>query len=441
MSRLQELPDDFDSSNPLPPSAETPFPISSKAKSNNASSSTTPALPPAMDSVRSYTADEIVNLMNRTPLFMTSLDEVAGVDGKDDEPSIIAPEDNVELEALRALQYEGTRAEIAVGFKERGNEMVREKKWGDAKEFYTKAIMALKKDKMQKGDGNSAGGEASEHEKDRVEEKQIEEACYVNRALCNLQLENYRSTLHDTSHTLLLNPRNTKAHYRSTLALLALQKHDLALDTCNRGLALTSSPTATATKPSAEHTAFLSLHTRILTAKKSADEKETARTTAESNKKKEQVTLNAAISARGISLKWTGKQPDLEDAVIHLSPDPLSPTSELHFPILVLYPIHERSDFLKSVAETAKFGEILDTVIGEGGELEWDMGKEYGKKGVEIFMETRVGGMVKVGRKMGLLDVLAGGKVEVVDGVVRVFVVPKEKVEGWIEGMKRMKGK
>ncbi|KAL8987712.1 MAG: hypothetical protein Q9169_008666, partial [Polycauliona sp. 2 TL-2023] len=91
-----------------------------------------------------------------------------------------------------------------------------------------------------------------------------------------------------------------------------------------------------------------------------------------------------------------------------------------------------------SVGETARFGEILETVLAEG--LEWDTKKEY-EKGAEMFMETRTGGMVKVGRKMSLLDVLAGGKVEVVDGVVRVFVVPKARVEGWVEGMKRMKGK
>ncbi len=51
-------------------------------------------------------------------------------------------------------------------------------------------------------------------------------------------------------------------------------------------------------------------------------------------------------------------------------------------------------------------------------------------------METPTGGMIKVGRKLRLLDVLGGGKVEVVDGVVRVFVVPRGRVEGWVEGMK-----
>lgn len=58
-------------------SQSTPFPVAVK---NLGKDGTTPALPPQMASVRSHTADEVVQMMNRTPLFMTSLDE-AGVEG------------------------------------------------------------------------------------------------------------------------------------------------------------------------------------------------------------------------------------------------------------------------------------------------------------------------------------------------------------------------
>ena len=358
--------------------------------------------------------------------------------------------------------------------------MVGEKRWGDAREFYTKGIAALKRDsEAQTGGLMGGGGENEEKEKgkeeemegeedEREKERKIEEACYVNRALCNLEMsttpassppfrlpsplttsiltfhpENYRSTLHDTSQTLILSPTNTKAHFRSTLALLALNKHTLALDTCDRGLALTSpstsSPTLTSTtKQSAEHTAFQTLKSRILSANHSTDEQERKRTAAEHRKKKEELTLNTALSARGIKMRWTGKQPDLEDARIHLEPEPLDPASEIHFPLLVLYPLHEQSDFLKSVAETSSFGEVLETVLGAN--LDWDTANEYRADGVEIFMETVAGGMVKVGRKKRVLDVLAGGKVEVLDGVVRCFFVPRGRVEGWVRDVKGRRG-
>ncbi|KAL8688927.1 MAG: hypothetical protein Q9218_005283 [Villophora microphyllina] len=181
MARIEEVDDvpTASSTASLPPSAETPFPIRPKSKTEDAS--TVPSLPPAMDSVRSHTADEIVQMMKRTPLFMTDLE-----DSVDDQ------EENVELEALKALQYEGTRSEVALGFKERGNEMVAEKRWKDAQEFYTKGIAALKAP-AQPEESTSE----EQKRKERGNERKVEEACYVNRALCNLELSTY---------TLLLPP-------------------------------------------------------------------------------------------------------------------------------------------------------------------------------------------------------------------------------------------
>ena len=94
MSRVKELPDDSNKSlnlNPVPlpirePASATnapltastdsaPFPIDASRLEQD---STAPALPPHMASVRSHTADEIVQMMNRTPLFMTSLESTEG---------------------------------------------------------------------------------------------------------------------------------------------------------------------------------------------------------------------------------------------------------------------------------------------------------------------------------------------------------------------------
>ncbi|KAL8827115.1 MAG: hypothetical protein Q9170_007140, partial [Blastenia crenularia] len=307
MARIEELSDQNTDPVTAQTNPDTPFPI--PRKSTIQDGSTTPSIPPIMDSVRSHSADEIVQMMKKTPLFMTNLDEGGG--GEDDE-------ENIQLEALRALQYEGTRAEIALGFKERGNEMVAEKRWKDAKEFYTKGILALKA--PENTDTQSVN---SIEESDKQQERQIEEACFINRALCNLELrtflppsisqphpptnptqkENYRSTLHDTAQTLHLSPQNPKAHYRSSLALLHLSRHTEALDTCTRGLALTNpflESTNTSKRPSAEHSAFLTLRTRILSSQSAAEAKETTRINEQERKKKEQLTLAAAIRARGI---------------------------------------------------------------------------------------------------------------------------------------------
>lgn len=88
--------------------------------------------------------------------------------------------ENPELEAIRALQYEGSRFEIAGGFRETGNELAREKKWTDAREFYTKAITTiLGEDKWEKPEDPAEAAK---------KEKEILEASYVNRALCQLEM-------------------------------------------------------------------------------------------------------------------------------------------------------------------------------------------------------------------------------------------------------------
>ncbi|KAL8706597.1 MAG: hypothetical protein Q9201_000344, partial [Fulgogasparrea decipioides] len=316
-----------------------------------------------------------------------------------DRTSIVDQDENIELEALRALQYEGTRAEIALGFKERGNEMVAQKRWKDAKEFYSKGIAALKQPRQDGEEKHIREGGAENVEKEKEKERKVEEACHVNRALCNLELrtsfqshinsdqrrlrlrfyaENYRSTLHDTAHTLSLSPSNIKGHYRSALALLALNRHAESLDIVSRALALTSpilKSTNISARPSPEHTSFLALRSRILASQTTFNAAAQKRLGREERAKKERVVLNAALHARGVRVRMTDKPPELEDAEIRLKPDPLSPASELHFPLLLLYPIHAQSDFLKSVGETSTIADICATVLAEP--MEWDKEGEY----------------------------------------------------------------
>jgi hypothetical protein len=136
-------------------------------------------MPPAMAEIKSQSADKVLQEMNRMPLFMTNMDDTEGEGGE-----------NIALEALKALAYEGTRAEIAENFRQQGNECARAKLWTDAKEFYDKAIAALK-GPHGKPDPDATGPGVIEVELDEVEEakkeKVTEEACYVNRALCNLE--------------------------------------------------------------------------------------------------------------------------------------------------------------------------------------------------------------------------------------------------------------
>lgn len=87
------------------------------------------------------------------------------------------------LEALKALQYEGTKSEAAQNFKEQGNECVQEKKWSDAKEFYTKGIAVLTS-KIDEVKWDKPEDPVVEDEKRTL----LLEQLHSNRARCNLEL-------------------------------------------------------------------------------------------------------------------------------------------------------------------------------------------------------------------------------------------------------------
>ncbi len=147
--------------------------------------------------------------------------------------------------------------------------------------------------------------------------------------------------------------------------------------------------------------------------------------------------LTTALRARNIRTRNSAQPPDLEDASIHLSPDPLAPTSTLMFPVVLLYPLHLQSDFVKAFSETDTIPNHLEYIFP----LPWDEKHEYTLGSVEFYMETSSSGLIKVGKKASLGKVLGSPGVEVVDGIVRINVVLKARVAGWIEEMRVRNGK
>jgi hypothetical protein len=108
MSRIEELPDDFDESLNLkeaPPQVaqdlpqpgfdafaannEAPFPINEERLKEIMSDPNHPDFPPAMASVKSHSKEELLDMMNKTPLFMTDI-ENAGDESMLDVPLLIA---------------------------------------------------------------------------------------------------------------------------------------------------------------------------------------------------------------------------------------------------------------------------------------------------------------------------------------------------------------
>ncbi|KAL2176799.1 uncharacterized protein P884DRAFT_224955 [Thermothelomyces heterothallicus CBS 202.75] len=408
-----------------------------------------PELPPGRTLNSGMTLEETVADLNKHPLFMTELDDA---------------EDNEHLAALQALAYEGTPLENAANFKEQGNECFREKRWADAKEFYGKGIPILVAEERRRAKGekkkvkktaekpvsinpdanNSASGpdlqEEEEQQAPRPNEDEYEEVdddpaevkseqalletLYVNRAACHLELRNYRSCTLDCAAALRLNPRNIKAFYRSARALLAVGRVAEADDACARGLEVEPS-----NKP------LLALAKDIVKAAEADAARRKREEEQQARERHREALLRAALEARNIRTRSTGKPPDMEDAMVKLSPDEHDPTSSLVFPTLLLYPCHLESDFIKAFNER----ESLEQHFGYVFPLPWDRAGEYSSAGVECYAETVSGGLVKVGKKVPLLKVLSGGNVEVVDNLLKIFVVPKSKAEAWVKEFKEKK--
>jgi tetratricopeptide (TPR) repeat protein len=185
--------------------------------------------------------------------------------------------------------------------------------------------------------------------------------------------ENYRSCILDCAQTLRINPSNVKAFYRSGTACLALDKLAEAADACDRGLALDPS-----------NAPLKALNSKVATRKSYIDSVEKARREREARVASERATLQLALKSRNILTRKTNVTPDLEDAKLKLE-NPLDPSSTLIFPVILLYPTHSQSDFIKAFSEKEKLGEHLNYIFP----LPWDDQHEYTPEGVEAYMETK----------------------------------------------------
>ncbi|KAF7545122.1 hypothetical protein G7Z17_g9425 [Cylindrodendrum hubeiense] len=352
------------------------------------------------------TVDEIVAEIKKTPLFMTDLDD--------------ADPDNEDIAALQALAYEGTPLENGSDFKDRGNECFKTKGYVDAKEFYTKGINILFLEERKRMRGEVSTDLEGEPNSDDEIAKQREtlEALYVNRAACHLALSNYRSCWTDCAAAIRLNPRNIKAHYRSARALLAVDRIPEADDVCSRGLEL-----------DANNAGLKAVAEDLVKRAKQLDSQRKIVVERETREKRRALLLKAALRARNILTRTTAQPPEMEDAKLELVPDQDDPRSTLSFPAVLLYPLHLESDFIKAFNETQSLENHLSYVFP----LPWDREHEYTPAGVECYVETREGGLLKMGKRVSLLKVLGTGKVEVVDEVVRIFVVPRAKSEAWVK--------
>lgn len=347
-----------------------------------------PELPPQLANIANKTADDVMSELNKVPFFMAELDE----DAKAGE--------NPELEALRALAYDGEPDEVATNFKNQGNDCYKLKDYKNAIEYYTKGLDI------------ECGFDT------------INASLYSNRAACNLELKNYRKCIEDCKQVLLIDGKNVKACYRSGKAFFLVDRYDEAKQILQYGLSI--DPDNNSMKDVLNQ--VISKENKIKAAKE-AKQKELE------YQKMKQSILDNSIKLRRYTILSTNNPGDyLKDAQIRLE-DEKDHESQLIIPAMILYPTIDEFDYVAEISELATPLEIIEMILNRPREwFENPKHENFTVKKLDCYMETEAGGLIKIGKKMALNTALLNQapKAPLFDNALRLFVVPKVDAAQWL---------
>ncbi|TXT04267.1 hypothetical protein VHUM_04265 [Vanrija humicola] len=351
----------------------------------------------------------------------------------------VGMEDDYVLEALKTLVFDGDGDEVALNFKNHGNELYAQKSYKDAVAAYTQGLDASPKDAA------------------------LRTSLLNNRAACNVALRNYGQVLKDTSAIIALSatlgtPAPAKALYRAAQALVALDKWDEAEDVIARGRALPGEE---------KNKAWNELSTLCEGSKRRV----LGNAERERRAPLQLAALQRAIVAHGLVVLRSASPPDnphpldFDPAAV---PDiPLYPPSKaeawtpppantpLIFPVFLLYPQHNTSDLITHFHEDTSFEDQLGAIFPRTASAasppwsEWDDKHEYYVDNLAVYVETAQKRLLKVGKEITLREVLAKAQIPPKDGKPRdgvvlrdgllsfvVLVKGKEERE-WIDNFKK----
>lgn len=349
-----------------------------------------PDLPPQLLEFQNKSTDEVLEELNRMPFFMTNLDNTDGEGGN-----------NVSLEALKALMYDGEPHEVATNFKNQGNALYKAKRYLDAREVYTQGIKIL------------------------CDDNDLNQSLYSNRAACQLELKNFRSCINDCKDSLKFGPNNPKVFYRMGKAFLSLNKLREAEEAVRFGLRINK-----------DHIPLKSLLDIIYSEGEKATLCEKKKSDEEDKKERLKLNLNTAISIRNFSICKTSNPLGLiENAELSLE-DPNDIESQLIFPAMIMYPTIDKFDFIASVSELNTPGDLL-TVINQKPHMfskKLD-GDNYTASKLIAYMETEDGGLIKAGKSVTFHNILKikTPNIPLFDNALRIYFVPQSESKSWSE--------
>ena len=317
----------------------------------------------------------IAQELSQIPLFMTELPENA--------------ENNIQLQALQELLYEGTPEEIAENFREQGNERYKEagKETKKRSALFKDAVMFYSKGLEQSGI--------------TVE---LTTTLLLNRAAANMALQNYGLVKKDCLAVLEKEAENVKARMRLAKAHLLLGQLDEA-EECLEGMPDLEGSSSTLNE-------INELKSRI------AEDKSRLTPRVIS-------PVDIALDSRGL-IKLLGAEKHILSELPSMTDIPpviILPDKTLVFPVILLYPQYGESDFIRDWEEDVSIREQLQCVFES--RAPWDTQSLYTNVNeMSVFMRSIDGGMISVNIDSTLKSLLGTVIKHYDHGILGFCVVP-----------------
>lgn len=207
---------------------------------------------------------------------------------------------------------------------------------------------------------------------------------YGNIAASHALLENHGHVVNESKKAIKLNKGNIKAYYRMANSLFKLHKYQQSFVSLQQGL-----QQCIAVKAAAEYKQFVTLAQKVVLAWKRHDDYERQKVIkAQLAQEEEQKRLDEVekvlkqrkiIVGKGHFKMETPQQQSGAKMYV-------GPKKELHFPVIMLYPEVNQSDFLQDVDEYTTMQDLLNLLFPVGGQhAPWDRAKQYNQKDIEVY--------------------------------------------------------
>lgn len=251
--------------------------------------------------------------------------------------------------------------------------------------------------------------------KQRCDNAEINASLYNNRAACHWHLKNYRSSLFDSEKALTFNPEHTKARIRAAKSALEVAKYDTCIEHCQKLLLTSKEKEITEILNKAKKSKMI----------QERDQRKNERRTAKENEQKDLVIK--AIIDRGIKISKCDDEDDIDlsklepslpgaqDSIVHID------NGILKWPILLLYPEYQLTDFIKDCPENVSLLLQLQQVFP----APWDENNKYHCNSINVYFEGYDKMPHIVAPSKNLSELLVEKYFELKAGTPAFFVLPK----------------